>query len=552
MRVLIIGGYGTFGRRIAERLSNVGGLELILAGRSLAKAEAACTALSGAANFMPLRLDRTEPLTAQIATPPDLLIDASGPFQNYDPADSNLPVRYALSVGCDYADLSDDGQFCAAMMALDTEAKAAGIAVMTGLSTCSVLSAIGLREIAAQIGPVEDVTIGIAPSPKADLGRNVVGAIARYAGQETVAVVKAGTRQMQHGLLDGRKATICVPGDVPLPRLLFSLADAPDAWLLPQDFPELQNIWIGAGTRPQWLHRSLVGLSHIVARTGLNLSPLTGLFHRARGWVRFGQHRGGMIVRGANTSGAASWHLVAEGDHGPMIPALPTVALIRKYLAGAQPEPGAYAGHTVVALPDLKPEFARLEIAYGLQFDGGTLPVYEHVMGDGYAALLPAIQALHRTGDGRRFAGRCKITRGRNPLSWLVAEVFRFPKAGEEISVELDIIPTETGELWRRNFAGRVMQSHHTVGTGRWARHVTETFGPIRIHMAILEEAGRLRIKTRGWSIFGLPLPHVLCPGGDVYETQDAHGRFHFHVDLRAPGFGRLCKYEGWLEDAAR
>jgi hypothetical protein len=70
--------------------------------------------------------------------------------------------------------------------------------------------------------------------------------------------------------------------------------------------------------------------------------------------------------------------------------------------------------------------------------------------------------------------------------------------------------------------------------------------------MAILEEAGRLRIKTHGWSIFGLPLPHVLCPGGDVYETQDAHGRFHFHVDLRAPGFGRLCKYEGWLEDAAR
>jgi len=66
--------------------------------------------------------------------------------------------------------------------------------------------------------------------------------------------------------------------------------------------------------------------------------------------------------------------------------------------------------------------------------------------------------------------------------------------------------------------------------------------------MAILEEDGNLRIQTGGWSIFGLTLPKFLKPGGDVYETQDEHGRFIFHVDLEAPLLGRLCKYHGWLE----
>jgi len=55
-------------------------------------------------------------------------------------------------------------------------------------------------------------------------------------------------------------------------------------------------------------------------------------------------------------------------------------------------------------------------------------------------------------------------------------------------------------------------------------------------------------MNTKGWSFLGIPLPPFLRPGGDVYETQDAEGRFVFHVDLKAPIFGRLCKYEGWLE----
>lgn len=542
MKVLIIGGYGTFGFRIAERLSNEAELELILAGRNFRKAQNACAALSGRAVFTPLQLDRND---LDLDFKPDLIIDASGPFQAYDGA----PVLdYCLAQNIHYADLSDDGGFVGKVLAQTEAAKTAEVFAVSGLSTCPVLSAIGLREIEAKIGPADNVMIGIAPSPKADLGRNVVGAVTQYAGQKTVSIRQDGKNTFIAGLTEIRKATICAPGEIPLPRLPYAVADAPDAQVLPETFPALKEIWTGAGTRPIWLQRLLVILSRGVAKGIVpKLAPFADLFHRTRGLFRFGAHRGGMIVSGSNASGAASWHLIAEGNHGPYVPTLPAAALIRQILRGKSPAAGAYSGDQLIDLAALVPEFAALDITYGLQYDDADLPPYEAALGGAYAKLSPAVQEVHRTGQGRTFQGRCDISRGRNPLSHIVAAVVGFPKSGEDVTVTVTVTPDETGETWARNFGGQTFQSHHSCGKGKWSRHITERFGPMAIHMAILEDGGKLRIQTQGWSIFGLPLPKVLRPGGDVYETQDSEDRFVFHVDLTAPLFGRICKYHGWL-----
>ena len=540
MKVLIIGGYGTFGYGMAERLSDEAGLELILAGRNFEKAKAACETLSGAAKFTPLKLDRN---ALALNFKPDLIVDASGPFQSYDGA----PVLdFCKAHKIHYADISDDGAFVKAVCARENS----DIMLVSGLSTCPVLSAIGLREIEKHIGPADTVTIGIAPSPKAEIGRNVVAAVANYAGQKTVPIRRDGHAGHVAGMTEIRRETICVPGGLPLPPLSFAVADAPDALALPLSFPDLKNIWTGAGTRPVWLHMTLVRLSRIVARSrNASLAKYAGLFHWSRGLFKYGVHRGGMLVRAANQRGEASWHLIAEGDHGPRIPALPVVALIRKMLRGETMPNGAFSGDEIIALDDLAPEFAQLDITYGLQFDSADTPVYEKIMGEAYARFHAAIAELHRTGEKVRiFKGHCDVTRGRNPLSHIVAAVMGFPKSGTDVPVTVTVTPDTEGETWERNFNGKTFSSHHSSGTGKWARHVTERFGPIRIQMAILEEDGNLRIDTRGWSLFGLPLPNFLKPAGDVYETQDEHGRFVFHVDLKALLFGRLCKYHGWLE----
>ena len=543
VKILIIGGYGTFGRRIAGQLKGETGLEITIAGRSFEKATELCNHLNGGlAHYLPLKLDRNE---IALTFKPDLIIDASGPFQIY----KDQPViDYALAHKIHYADLSDDGAFVSSVRARQDDAHQAGVMLVSGLSTCSVLSAIGLRLIEERIGPVQDVTIGIGPSPKADLGRNVVAAVANYAGQTRVSVLRNGKAELAAGLTEVRRETICVPGQLPLKQLPFALADAPDAHSLPTEFQALQNIWTGAGTQPVFLHRCLIGLARLRHSLGKgSLAPFSDLFHRGKGFFRRGDHRGGMFVLGKNEKARASWHLIAEGDDGPYIPTLPAIALIRKLSAGTSITPGAYSGEALIDLQDLKPEFARFKITYGLQYDSAGLATYVKVMGDSYDKLHASIQDLHRTGNGRHFKGHCDIERGRNPLAHMIAFVFGFPKSGSDIPVEIKITPDEKGELWERRFNGKPMTSHHSMGRGRWSRHVTERFGPISIHMAILNEKGNMRIQTRGWSFLGLPLPKMLCPGGDVYESED-NGRFKFYVDLQAPLIGRMCRYIGYFE----
>ncbi|MBN9269632.1 MAG: saccharopine dehydrogenase NADP-binding domain-containing protein, partial [Mesorhizobium sp.] len=83
MKLLIVGGYGTFGGRIVELLENEPRLTVLVAGRSLSRAKAYCRARAGArATLLPTIFDRDGDLAAQLAgLRPDIVIDASGPFQ---------------------------------------------------------------------------------------------------------------------------------------------------------------------------------------------------------------------------------------------------------------------------------------------------------------------------------------------------------------------------------------------------------------------------------------------------------------------------------------
>jgi N-acetyl-gamma-glutamylphosphate reductase len=83
-RVLILGGYGTFGGRLAQLLADEPRLTLIVAGRSRVKAEAFCAGLRSAAAAVPLAFDRDGDAEAQLRQiSPDIVVDATGPLQLY-------------------------------------------------------------------------------------------------------------------------------------------------------------------------------------------------------------------------------------------------------------------------------------------------------------------------------------------------------------------------------------------------------------------------------------------------------------------------------------
>src|SRR3979411_2218987 len=75
LTVLILGGYGTFGGRLAQLLAYEERLTLIVAGRSLQKAQAFCAPLKARATLVPRAFDREGDAAAQlVALKPNIVV----------------------------------------------------------------------------------------------------------------------------------------------------------------------------------------------------------------------------------------------------------------------------------------------------------------------------------------------------------------------------------------------------------------------------------------------------------------------------------------------
>lgn len=551
-RVLILGGYGTFGRRLVELLADEPDLALLVAGRSRARADAFIATLESTASIEAVELDRDGDIDAALASlRPAILVDVTGPFQTYG-ADAYRLAEACLRHGVNYLDFSDGSDFTAGIARLDAEARARGLFLLSAVSSTPALSGAVARHLASGMASVESMEGGIAPSPFAGIGRNVIAAIASYAGRP-LRITRDGKVVSARGLAETRRMTIAPPGALPLRSRRFALVDVPDLVLMPEAVPGLRSIWFGAGTAPQLYLRILVFLARL-AKLGLVL-PLTsfaGQFHRVANRLTWGEPRGGMVVTLVGRDGDGrrverSWHLVAEGDTGPSVPAMAADAVIRKALAGHPPRPGARHAAGELALDDFARGFAAKGITTGIREEGDvTEPLYRRILGAAMESLPAPIQDLHEVETRRTFAGRATVDRGSGLLAQLIGALYRFPDAGADIPVAVLLERRGDGELWQRTFAGRTFRSHQTEGTGRSVRMITERFGPVTVDLALVIGEGRLDYVVRRARFLGIPMPAFMAPGGRTFEHIE-DGRFRFHVEIAHPWFGLIVRYRGWL-----
>ena len=461
-RVLILGGYGTFGGRLARLLADEERLTIIVAGRSREQAEAFCAAQPARATLMPGAFDRDGDLDAELsALAPDVIVDASGPFQAY--GDPYRVVRAAIARGIHYLDLADGSDFVKGIAQFDAQARERGVFVLSGVSSFPVLTVAVTRRASQDMSRVDSITGGIAPSPYAGVGQNVIRAIASYAGKP-VKLLRDGKPAAGYGLAESRRYTVAPPGRVPLRNIRFSLVDVPDLQMLPDLWPGLRSVWMGAGPVPEILHR-LLNVCALAVRLKLvpSLSPLAGLMHRAINVLRWGEHRGGMFVAvaGADKEGARierSWHLLAEGDDGPLIPSMACEAIIRRCLDANPPAPGARPATKEVELEDYEKLFARRAIYTGWReaiSQTSAQPLYRRLLGDAYASLPAPLQAMHDL-KGRMIAeGTATVARGSGWLVQLLAAIIGFPRAGENVPVKVEFKSDGTRDLdahFRRTF----------------------------------------------------------------------------------------------------
>lgn len=559
LRLLIVGGYGVFGGRLAELLADEARLLVLIAGRSMSSAETFCDGFAAKAKLVPVVFDRTGDVLGQLrALGPDILVDASGPFQSYGAAPYKL-VEAALDLGIPYLDLADGSAFVAGISQFDKAARERGVFLLSGVSSFPVLTAAVCRRLAQGLVRVDAIRGGIAPSPYAGVGRNVIEAISSYAGKP-VGLTRGGLPASGFGLTETMRFTIAPPGALPLERKLFSLVDVPDLKVLPDQWPGLKSIWMGAGPVPEILHRMLILLAWLV-RLGLlrSLVFLAPVFHKAINVVRWGAHRGGMFVTVEGQAGdgarvARSWHMVAEAADGPLIPSMAVEAIVRKYLDGYRPPAGARPATDDLELVDYEELFRRRSIVSGVREvrEGmGREPLYRRVLGSAWSDLPQVIQAMHGLNGEKIAEGRADVDRGTGVISRVVGWLFGFPKAGRDIPVSVRFVEAGDGERWERSFDGRSFVSVQEQGRGRSEGLLTERFGPFVFGLALVKDGGRLVLMVRRWSFLGLPLPIWLAPRGESYEHV-SEGRFCFNVDIRLPMAGQVVSYRGWLVPQVR
>lgn len=548
MRILILGGYGVFGGRLAELLADVPEIELIISGRNQSRADAFCARHRGVAHFRPIELARADIISGLCALKPHLVVDASGPFQDYG-ADRYHVISACIDAGVDYLDFADAADFVFGVSELDARAKAAGVFVLSGVSSFPVLTAAVLREMAKTM-EIASVEGGIAPSPYAGIGLNVMRAVVGYAGAP-VKLRRGGETSQGTGLAESMRFTIAVPGQLPLRNIHFSLVDVPDLQVIPPEYPTMTDIWMGAGPVPEILHRMLNVLAKARSQFGLpSLEPLSRLFYAVLNRMKFGEHRGGMFVRAHGMSDGRhverSWHLLAEGDDGPYIPSMAIEAVVRKLLLGARPESGARSAVRALELADYDELFRHRKIFTGFRIDEECAPLYRKVLGSAFNALPPKVQELHGSSAPRQWTGVAQVQRGRSWLGASVAALIGFPKTGFGLPVTVTFSPEGDAERWTRIFAGKSFSSVQMVGMGKDQHLIVERFGLASFALALVVDGDRLVLVPRRWSFLGIPMPRFLLPNGSSFEREQA-GQFYFDVEITAPLIGRIVAYRGTL-----
>ncbi|MGH1457248.1 MAG: saccharopine dehydrogenase NADP-binding domain-containing protein [Alphaproteobacteria bacterium] len=331
-RILIIGGYGNFGSYISKTLAQENNITVIIAGRSIEKAQRFIKTIEAANTPEAAALDITKNLEKALQTiKPDIVIHTSGPFQgqSYDVAGSCINAR------AHYIDLADARDFVAGITALDKLAKDKGVLVISGVSSVPCLTSALVDYYLPQFETLESLDYGITTAQKTNRGLATTAAILGYCGRPFKTLID-GQQKDVYGWqsLHTRKYNS-------LGRRLLGNCDVPDLELFPERYPTLKNIRFYAGLEIPFIHLGLWVLSGLV-RIGLirNLPAFAPFLLKASflfDWAGsdvsgFHMELSGKDDRGADK--AITFELTARSGHGPYIPCMPAILMAKKLASG--------------------------------------------------------------------------------------------------------------------------------------------------------------------------------------------------------------------------
>ncbi len=354
--VLILGGYGNFGKRIAEGLT-ASKVSVIIAGRNREKAEALKNELPpglSQAAYCDISQNLDEQLTE---LKPLVVINTCGPFQGSDYSVAETCIRHRSN----YIDLADGRSFVAGISSLDAHAKHAGTAVVSGASTVPGLSSAVIEHFKGEFSEISHLKYGISPGQQAERGLATTQAVLSYVGKRLKPF--PSIKKPVYGWQD-----IYSQEYPQLGRRWMANCDIPDFDLLPERY-RIGTMQFSAGLELSVLHLGLWGLSWLV-RAGLPLGlqrfavPLLGMSNlfNSLGSAEGGMH---MIMSGTDHAGNSHtrrWFIVAKNGDGPHIPTIPAIILARQLIRREAAHVGATPCLGMITLSAYLNELAKYNI----------------------------------------------------------------------------------------------------------------------------------------------------------------------------------------------
>lgn len=364
--VLVLGGYGNFGKRIVEDLADMPETTLLIAGRNSNRAQALAEKLEERSRAqlkaVKIDIDRDDFETNLRGMSPDLVIHTSGPFQGQD---YRVPAT-CIDAGAHYIDLADDRRFVCDITTLDGQAKARGVVVVSGASSVPGLSSAVIDSYRNAFSAIDSIDISIAPGNKAERGAATVTGILSYTGHPFKVFTNGQWRDV-FGWMDPTTRDF---GDIVGKRCLANV-DIPDLELFPQRYAVNSRVTFQAGLELRVLHYAMVTMGYL-AKTGIvkTWAPFSNLIMKTSALFNgFGTDIGGMQIEmaGKSLSGESKsvrWTLYAPNGIGPYIPTLPAVIVTRKILAGELAACGATPCLGLFGLDDFEIYAKRLKLYF--------------------------------------------------------------------------------------------------------------------------------------------------------------------------------------------
>ena len=359
-KVLILGGYGTFGRHVSEALARHPDAQVVLAGRTAHKGRAEAEALG--AEYVQCDAGNATSLKAALQSV-WLVINAAGPFQAQDYA---IP-RACLDAGCHYIDLADAREYVANIGQLDEAARARGVFVCAGASTTPAITSALVADLLPQLGPLRTIKIALNAGNKNEPGISTISAILSYVGRP-VRVWQEGAWHNRSGWSAGE----FVEFPAPVGRRRVQICDTPDLALFPQHF-QAETVMFKAGVELPLLNYALAALG--LVKRALPLFDLPSLARplvtMSKLFKPFGSLRGGCAVWVTDEAGRQKSAAVVAHQNGPRIPASPAILLARKLLAGRITARGAFPCLGYLSLAEFAEFLAPYDILVTQGADGG-------------------------------------------------------------------------------------------------------------------------------------------------------------------------------------